>query len=275
MSLSQSPLKSFSHALVTGATGGLGQAFVKTLILKSKVKVISICGRNLEILQSLADFAKEHQVVLHYESFDCTDFAKLSDLFEKANSRVLEYPIDLFIANAGVSVIKNTQGIETPQEVQRGFLVNTVATTSVIAKACELMLQNEKKQGNIIAITSLAGLLNLEGSPVYSASKAAVISYIEALRPALKDTNIHITTAIPGFIKTPMSDRFIGSKPFMITAEKAAEKILKASCQNKKNIAFPMILYIGIKLLKLLPNFSHKIFLRFFYFSVAPEQVKK
>lgn len=111
-----------------------------------------------------------------------------------------------------------------------------------------------RKKGNIAIISSMAGLIGLSSAPSYSASKACIRVFGEALRGYLKQYNVHTTVVIPGYIKTPMTDVNNFPMPFMISVEKAAEKIIKGISNNKGVIVFPITIYLLLKFLSFLPN---------------------
>lgn len=74
---------------------------------------------------------------------------------------------------------------------------------------------------------SIAGLRGLPQSPSYCASKAALHVYGQSLRAWLIRYQIHVNVICPGYIKTDMSDKLTGPKPFLISSEKAAKIIQK------------------------------------------------
>jgi short-subunit dehydrogenase len=102
-------------------------------------------------------------------------------------------------------------------------------------------------------VSSLAAWHGLPLTPAYCASKAALKAYAEALRPSLATHGIAVSVVLPGFVKTPMSDAFPGTRPFMITAEDAAERIERGLAANRARIAFPQPLAFGAWLLAVLP----------------------
>ena len=90
-----------------------------------------------------------------------------------------------------------------------------------------------KKQGGgqIVGISSVAGFRGLSGTPAYSASKAALSTYMEGIRNHLKQHKIEVTVLNPGFIDTPINSHR-SSRPFLISAKKGAR--LMADMIEKK-----------------------------------------
>ena len=110
------------------------------------------------------------------------------------------------------------------------------------------------RSGNIVIVSSMAGFLGLSSAPSYSASKGAARIFGQALQGYLKSYNVHVSTVIPGYIKTPMTEVNSFSMPFMTSADKAARKIVHGLDKNKNVIAFPLIMFFSLKLLSLLPS---------------------
>ena len=112
----------------------------------------------------------------------------------------------------------------------------------------------ERKAGQIVIISSLAGFRGLPSSPAYSASKAAVRVYGEGLRGNLEKIGIAVNVVCPGYIKTPMTDVNEFPMPFLMSPEKCAAIIVKGLEKNKSRISFPFPLFFVVWLATLLSN---------------------
>ena len=99
----------------------------------------------------------------------------------------------------------------------------------------------------------MAGIRALPGAPAYSASKAAVRFYGDALRGELKPYGITVSVICPGWITTPLTDKNDFPMPFMISAERAAHQIIHSLAAKKARIAFPKRLYFPLRVLEFLP----------------------
>ena len=103
-------------------------------------------------------------------------------------------------------------------------------------------------------------------TPAYCASKAAIKAYGEALRGWLADDGIKVSVIYPGFVESDMSNSFPGDKPMLISADKAADIIVKGLEKNKASISFPFPLNLGMWFLALLPDaFAKRIMTLFSY----------
>lgn len=266
--MSRGQNKIFAHAFITGASSGLGEALARQLVRHQAVKRLSVCGRKSERLKALQGWCEERGVETAVFVFDLRERGVQEQCLKKADAAC---PLDLYIACAGITVAKDQGGLESPGELQRLLEVNCLAACSGLAAAAELMLT--RRRGTLAAISSLASLLALQGSPAYGASKAALSTYCRALAPFLRTRGITLCLALPGFIETPMSARFAGPRPLMLTAEAAADRLIAAFRRGRRLCVFPRSLYWGIRLLNLLPEWLQRQILRFFEFEVMPEML--
>jgi short-subunit dehydrogenase len=97
----------------------------------------------------------------------------------------------------------------------------------------------ERGRGRIALMSSMAASRPLADMPSYSASKAAVRAYGEALRGWLGPRGIAVTVICPGFVTSPMSARHRGFKPFEISAERAADIIARGVVRRAAFVTFP------------------------------------
>ena len=185
---------------------------------------------------------------------DIKDSKKLTSWIEKIPE------IDLIIANAGISAGTGGGG-ENITQVRNIFDTNIYGVIDTIHPAINNM--KEHKKGQIVIISSLSAYRGLPSSPAYSASKAAVKIYGEALRGVLQADNIKLTVVTPGYIKTPMTDANNFYMPFLIDANKAVSIIIRKLKKNPARIAFPAPLYFIVWFLTILsPALTDPLFSR-------------
>ena len=127
-------------------------------------------------------------------------------------------------------------------------------------------------QGQIAVIASLAGLRGLPDSPAYSASKAGLIAWGEALRSAEANRGIGVTVIGPGFFESAMGNRFKGPRPFLLSLEEAAARIAAGIRARKSSVFFPWPLAFALRLLVLLPAGLSDRAVRLLRFRVAPPE---
>ena len=112
--------------------------------------------------------------------------------------------LDLVIANAGVST-----GEENAENIYNTFNTNVFGVLNTITPSVEIFkARDDKTESKTVAITSsIAGYHGLPSCPSYSATKACVKAYGEALRGSLKKDNIDISVICPGFVKSRITDK--------------------------------------------------------------------
>jgi short-subunit dehydrogenase len=106
----------------------------------------------------------------------------------------------------------------------------------------------------LVGIASVAGLRGLPGASAYCASKAAAISYLEALRVELHQTGVTVTTILPGYVTTHMTARNPYRMPFILPVDEAARRIVRLIQRRTRYAVMPWQMAIVAKLLRLLPN---------------------
>lgn len=253
------------HYLISGASGGLGSALaVRTAGAGS---LLSLWGRNRERLAATAAACEAKGAAVSLTELDLREHeacrAKLRETFATR-------PVDVAILNAGVSSgLTPDGGVEPAEDACRTMDVNGCAAVNMAATLVECM--RARGTGHIIFISSIAGLYPLPDSPAYSAAKAALAYYAKGLRIGLRGSGIRVSIAYPGYIESPMSKRLMGPQPLRITADKAADHILDSLAAGKDNIAFPLLLALGTRILHCLPLPVAAFFLKGFSFRVAPD----
>lgn len=233
--------------IITGASSGLGKALAENYAKNGNCKLF-LFGRSSEKLAETEKNCRGDTVEIECFLLEVEDKKKMRQIIERIAQ---QYGIDIVIACAGVSA--GTQGgVESHEQIEKIFSTNLNGVINTIIPAIKPMIARRK--GQIVIISSMAGLLGMSSSPSYSASKGAARMFGEALAAYLRKYQVHVTVALPGFIKTPMTDVNTFPMPFMLTADDAAEKIIRAVEKRKLIIAFPWIMYFVMKLLNILPT---------------------
>lgn len=233
--------------LITGATGAIGGALARSYAAPGVMLVLH--GRQRGGLEELAIVCRAQgaEVVVH--SFDMTDLAQLMDWAKGLDAK---YGIDLLFANAGM----NTNVGETPDgeawETVANLVDLNVKATMVLVHAI-LPGMRTRGHGQIALVSSLAGYFGLPVTPSYSASKAAVKAYGEALRGWLQPEGIRVNVVMPGYVDSRMCREMPGPKPFLWQPERAAQTIRRGLERDKARISFPFLLSFGCWWLAVLP----------------------
>lgn len=236
------------HILITGATGSIGYALALSY---ARFGVhLSLFGRQVDKLNVLSEQCQQLGAVVCTYACDLCHFDELRQHIEHIDD---QQPVDLVIANAGVAVCLNDAlSIESWNDIQHTIDINLKSAIATVLPLVHRM--RERKRGQIALMSSMAAYQGLPISPIYCASKAGLKAFGESLRLLLKSDNIRVSVICPGFVESPMSRCFPGKKPYLLSADDAAQQIKRGLAHNKKNITFPRLLGLGARLLTLLPE---------------------
>jgi len=225
-----------STILITGATGGIGAALARSYAQPGRVLILH--GRDAARLATVTRDCETRGAQVHGVTFDLRDAAAAIEALRSVSSH---YAIDLVIVNAGVSsAIGNGLEAEDWDTARAVLAVNLDGAIATVAGVLPDM--RRRGAGQIAIISSLAAYFGLPITPIYCASKAATKAYGEALRGWLAPQGIAVNVVMPGFVNTPMSERFPGAKPFLMSPERAATLIRRGLERNEARIAFPRTL---------------------------------
>ncbi|CAM4253699.1 Fatty acyl-CoA reductase [Bordetella pseudohinzii] len=233
--------------LITGATGSIGAALAREYA-QAGSRCLILQGRDAARLEEVQASCLSLGARVVAKRLDLRDVDALTQWLREISAQ--EAP-DLVIANAGINI--NTgpdkQG-ETWPDVQALLDVNIKAVFATVNGVLPAMRQ--RRGGQIALVSSLAAWRGLPETPSYSASKAAVKVYGEAMRDALAGEGVRINVIMPGYVESPMCFDMPGPKPFLWSAPKAASLIRRGLRANKARISFPFPLNLGTFLLSVI-----------------------
>ena len=236
------------HVVITGASSGIGLALARHYLEAGAV--VAAFARRAELLEQLS---AQYPGRVHTSALDVRDAGALQQAAHAAIGRF--GPPDVVIANAGVSHGTLTDDA-ADEEVFRDIMdINVLGMVKTFQPFLAGM--REARTGTLVGIASVAGLRGLPGSGAYSASKAAAIVYLEALRVELRSSCVRVVTICPGYIRTPMtaSNRF--HMPFLIEADDAARRMARVTEQQRSFVVIPWQMAIVGKVLSWLPNWLY------------------
>lgn len=244
--------------IITGGSSGIGRACAK-VFAKHGAKVI-ITGRNERNLsETIECFEKEG---LKISSF-------VSDVsIEEDNKRMAEWAvqqfgkIDVLINNAGISMRAMFSDVDL-SVIKRVMDINFYGTVYA-TKYC--LPEIIKKKGHVVGISSIAGYRGLPARTGYSASKFAMMGFLESLRTELLNTGVHVLVACPGFTSSNIRNTALqangsnqSESPIdeskIMSAEEVATIIYKATVKRKRSIVLTTQGNLTVWLNKLFPKF--------------------
>ena len=181
------------------------------------------------------------------------DVADAAALGDAASDFIARFgPPDVVIANAGVSVGTLTEMADDLIAFERVLRTNVLGMVATFQPFVAPL--RARGQGRLVGIASVAGIRGLPGAGAYSASKAAVIAYLESLRVELHGTGVKVVTIAPGYIETPMTSVNTYPMPFLLPADQAAVRFARAIEAGVSYTVIPWQMGVVGKLLRLLPN---------------------
>ncbi len=231
---------------VTGASQGMGRALC--LALARDGYTVAATARNEQSLGALAEESVSMNGAIHSFPADLTHAGENQRVIAEIQQQLGS--IDLAVLNAGTH--RPTPATDfRADDVKELIDLNLMAAVHAIEALLPGMM--DRNSGHIAAVASVAGYRGLPTAAGYGASKAALIHLCEALTLDLSDTDLKIQVINPGFVKTPLTDRNPFPMPFLVSAEVAADAIIKGLGKNHFEIKFPWLFTSILKTLRLLP----------------------
>ena len=183
-------------ALVTGATGGIGEAIAKSL--QAQGAKVALTGRKADVLESLAKEMGGETAFFPCDLGDAEAGQKLIQDVEKALGS-----IDILVNNAGLT--RDNIGMRMKDEEWEDVLQVNLGSVFRLTRAV-LRGMMKRRFGRVINITSIVGVTGNAGQANYAASKAGMIGMSKSLAQEVASRGITINSLAPGFIKTAMTD---------------------------------------------------------------------
>jgi len=244
-------VKSPQSILITGASSGIGETLA--LSYAAPGIFLALTGRDAARTEAVAAACRAKGAAVLAETVDAADAAAMAALVDRAHR---ERPLDLVIANAGISAGTGGKG-ESAEQARRMLAVNVGGVVNTIAPAVERMMAKPRAgaspRGQIAMVSSLAGFRGFPGAPAYCASKAAVKVWGEGLRGELHRHGIEVSVICPGYLRTRMTEGNNFRMPLIMDAERAVRIIRRGLEKNRARIAFPWRLHVMVQLIAALP----------------------
>lgn len=229
--------------IIIGATSGIGESLARQAIEKGYK--VGGTGRRVERLEELKDELGEH---FHYREMDVVEKMKASSqllsLIDEMDG------MDIIVLNAGISNYPASSIISMEQEV---IDVNVSGFVQLFGEAFQFF----KKQGygQVVGVSSIAGLFGSSRAAPYSASKAFISTYMQAYRQRCNkaEYEITITDVKPGFVKSEMTEGKRGM--FWVAKTDKAVRQMLTDIEKKKSYSYITRRWRFVAwLIKLTPN---------------------
>ncbi|MFS4097481.1 SDR family NAD(P)-dependent oxidoreductase [Streptomyces sp. AF1A] len=243
-------------AVVTGASSGIGAAVARRLAAEGGWRLV-LNGRDITRLEHVAA--------------DVSAVAVPGDLTRPGADRrlteaVLDHlgRVDLLVAGAGVGWAGDFSGMPRAR-IDELIAVDLLATLHLVRGLLPHMIA--AGSGRIVLLGSVAGSVGVRGEAVYSATKAAVAAFADALRYELRGTGVGITHVVPGVVDTPFFDRrgapYRRSWPRPVPPERVADAVVTAVHRGKDEVYVPGWLRLPARVRGAAPGLYRRLAARF------------
>jgi len=244
--------------LLTGAAHGIGRA--TALALAARGTPIGLIDRDGTALAALVQDLEERGATVADATCDVTDRDGLHRAVASIEATI--GPIEVLLACAGIGTLTLVPDLDTAT-LRTTLEVNLIGVAQSIEAVLPGMIA--RGRGHLVGVASMAGYRGFPWMISYSASKAALIAYLEALRPGLRRRGVTVTTVCPGFVRTRLSTSVPYQRPVkMIEPEEAARYLVRAVEKRPRNCVFPWSMRVGLAILRYMPDWSFDRLMRWF-----------
>ena len=236
-----------SRALVTGATGGIGQAIARRLAAAGASVVVS--GRRTDVLEPLAQELGAEAIA-----------ADLGDRDEVLRLAAAAGDVDVLVANAGLSVPDRLTAYDV-DAVEQALDVNLGAP--ILLTHALLPRMTDRGSGHLVYISSVSGKVATP-APIYSATKFGLRGFGQALRKNLQGSGVGVSVVFPGFIRDAgmFHDAGVELPGYVGTSspDDVAAAVIRAIERDRGEVdVAPISVRIGVKLSELAPASAARV----------------
>jgi short-subunit dehydrogenase len=234
--------------LITGATGGLGQAIARALAARGSSVVLT--GRRADVLEPLATETGGRAV-----ECDLADAAAVDALLDEFAD------VDGLVANAALPASGHIDSFSV-EEIDRALAVNLRAPMVLARHLAERMVA--RRSGHIVFMSSLAGKVGPARGSVYSATKFGLRGFAQSLREDLRPSGVGVSAIFPGFVRDAglFHDAGVKVPPWVgtVAPHEVADAVVRAIESNRGEIdVAPVGLRAGTKVAGLAPDLAASV----------------
>jgi NADP-dependent 3-hydroxy acid dehydrogenase YdfG len=241
--------------VITGASSGIGEALA--VEYGSRGAHVALLARREDELARVQAVVEERGGRATAIPVDVADPDSVFAAVKRAEAAL--GGLDMVIANAGVGSNGHASRLQW-EDVARTVDVNVRGALATLLAAVPIMLAQQR--GHLVGVSSLAGKNGLPESGAYSASKAALSTFLETLRVDLRRAGIKVTDVQPGFVATPINEHAKHPMPMRWPADKAARVIARRLERAPAVVSFPWPLVLATSVLRTLPSWAYDLVAR-------------
>jgi len=236
-------------SLITGASSGLGRSLA--VRLAGPGVCLHLGGRDAGRLEETAALCRDKGAFVVPQQIDVTNRAAMAEWIERAGR------LDLVIANAGISAGSFGGAPESAAQVRAIFATNLDGALNTALPALAVMARQPQQadgwRGRIACVASIAGFIALPHAPSYCAAKAALDRWTVASAPQARQLGVRMVSVCPGYVRTPMTAANRFPMPGLMSADRAAELMLRGIAGGSERVVFPGWFGMFTRLSGLLP----------------------
>jgi short-subunit dehydrogenase len=238
--------------LITGASSGIGEAFARRLAAEKHDLVL--VARSEKKLHELCDeLMLRHKITAHYIPTDLTAYGSHEELFRETERH--GFKVDWLVNNAGFG------GMGDFTELELGRALDMISLNiSAVVSLTHLYLRGmrERQNGKVINVSSAAGFQPIPFMAIYSATKAFVTAFSEAIAEENRPYGIQVMALCPGSTQTNFFAASNIERPVTVKGQQTPEQVVEAAMRgikgNRTKVVSGFTNYIGALLGKHTPN---------------------
>lgn len=237
-------------ALITGASSGIGRALAERLAARG-TEVVLVARRH-ELLEEVKREIEGRGGRARTLALDVSQADAVADAIERTDR---ELPLDMVIANAGIAGSTPADKL-TWKGIAPMLQINVLGAIATLAAALPSMIA--RGRGHLVGVSSLAGMRGLPKTAAYSATKAALSTFLESLAIDLEGTGVFVSDVRPGYVKTALTQGRAYKMPMLMELDPAVDIIMHGLDDGDRVIAFPKPLANALAATRMLPVAAYR-----------------
>ena len=207
---------SIGSIVITGASDGIGKSLAFEMAKRGYR--LGLTARRLNKLEDIqAELSKQYpDCQVEVAALDVSDYESIGSTLKQLKTKL--GTLDIVLANAGIAKSGKVGKAPWQDHIE---VINTNVNGAIVTLSEALRIFKEQGHGHLVGTSSVAAFRGLPNNAAYSASKAALATFMEGIRAETIKDNIDVTVLYPGFIDTAIN-RDLKSRPFVISVEEGA-----------------------------------------------------